>query len=213
MTFAFPRVYPILDVSAIPQKGRERFLKELGEGLTEAGVTLLEYRNKSGDEWELIADAEMLRQSLPAEKVKLILDDRADLVEKVQFDGVHVDAGDVTPANARWLLPPHHIIGTFGGSESLVEGILSEPANYFSIGPVFASKTKQTARGPIGVEGVRKLRDEAGPNPVLVAVGGITLETAASVLAAGASTIGVSAAIFRSDDPVAEFGRWITELQ
>lgn len=42
MSFAFPRVYPILDVSAIPQTDRERFLKELGEGLTEAGVTLLE---------------------------------------------------------------------------------------------------------------------------------------------------------------------------
>ncbi|MFZ1937544.1 MAG: thiamine phosphate synthase, partial [Terracidiphilus sp.] len=89
MSFAFPRVYPILDVSAIPQTDRERFLKELGEGLTEAGVTLLEYRNKSGDEWELIADAGTLRQSMPAEKVKLILDDRADLVEKLQFDGVH----------------------------------------------------------------------------------------------------------------------------
>lgn len=212
MSFAFPRVYPILDVSAIPQTDRERFLKELGEGLTEAGVTLLEDPNKSGDEWELIADAGTLRQSMPAEKVKLILDDRADLVEKLQFDGVHVDSGDVTPANARWLLHPHHIIGTFGGSESILEGILAEPADYFSIGPVFASSTKQTPRGPIGVDGVRKLRVEAGPDPVLVAVGGITLETAPAVLAAGATTVAVSAAIFRTDDPVAEFRRWMSEL-
>jgi thiamine-phosphate pyrophosphorylase len=213
MTFSFPRVYPILDVSAVPQTSRERFLKELGEGLTEAGVTLLEYRNKSGNEAELTTDAGMLRQSLPNGKVKLILDDRVDLIEKLEFDGVHVDAGDLTPANARWLLDPEAIIGTFGGSESLLEGILAEPADYFSIGPVFESNTKQTTHSPIGVDGVRKLREEAGPDPILVAVGGITLETAPAILAAGATAVAVSAAIFGSDDPVAEFGRWMAELR
>jgi thiamine-phosphate pyrophosphorylase len=82
-----------------------------------------------------------------------------------------------------------------------------------SIGPVFASQTKQSIRAPIGIAGVRKLREEAGTKPVLVAVGGITLETAQAVLAAGATTIAVSAAIFRTNDPVAEFQRWMAELK
>jgi thiamine-phosphate pyrophosphorylase len=213
MPFSFPRIYPILDVYSIPEINRERFLNWLGDGLTEAGVKMLEYRNKSGDETQLLADAGVLRRALPAGKVKLILDDRADLIEKLGFDGVHVDAGDVTPTDARWLLDPDHIVGTFGGSESLLPGILSEPVDYLSIGPVFESKTKQTTRDPIGVEGVRKLREQAGPKPVLVAVGGVALETAPAVLAAGATTVAVSAAIFRTDDPVAEFRRWMADLK
>jgi thiamine-phosphate pyrophosphorylase len=140
--------------------------------------------------------------------IKLVLDDRVDLVEIMGFDGVHVDAGDLPAAEARRQLSPAHIVGTFGGSESLVPGILDQPADYFSIGPIGLTQTKQTKKPPIGPEGVRRLREQAGPAPVLVAAGGVTLETAANVLAAGASAVAVSAAIFRRPDPAAEFIRW-----
>lgn len=212
MAFSFPKVYPILDSAVIPRSGRSEFLRKLGEGLADAGVTLLEYRNKSGADEELLADALILRETLPAEKIKLILDDRVDLIEQARFDGVHVDTGDVSPAEARQRLGPGRIVGTFGGSEALLPGILKESANYFSIGPVFATTTKQTTKRPIGADGVRRLRAEAGPEAVLVAVGGITLATAPAVLAAGASTVAVSAAIFRTADPAAEFRRWMAEL-
>ncbi len=210
--FCPPKVYPILDASIIPATGRAEFLKRLGESLAEAGVTLLEYRNKSGAEAEALADARVLRAIMPAGKIKLILDDRVDLVERIDFDGVHVDAGDVTPAEARRLLGPERIVGTFGGSETLVPGILSEPADYFSIGPVFPTRTKQTSKTPIGIDGVRRLREEAGTGPVLVAVGGITLATAAEALAAGASMVAVAGGIFRQVNPAAEFRRWVMEL-
>ena len=149
---------------------------------------------------------------MPAGKIKLILDDRVDLVEQIGFDGVHVDAGDAAPAEARRRLGPERIVGTFGGSEALVPGILDEPVDYFSIGPVFPTRTKQTTKTPIGMEGVRRLREEAGAGPVLVAVGGITLATAAEALAAGASMVAVAGGIFRQADPAAEFRRWIVEL-
>jgi thiamine-phosphate pyrophosphorylase len=212
MPFSFPKIYPILDSAVIPQLGRAEFLRRLGGELAEAGVTLLEYRNKTGSEAELLADAAILRAALPAGKVKLILDDRADLVECTGFDGAHVDAGDVAPAEARRLLGPERIVGTFGGSETLLPGILKEPVDYLSIGPVFATTTKQTTKTPIGAEGVRKLREEAGPGAVLVAVGGVTLESAPAVLHAGASVIAVAAAIFRSADPATEFRRWRAAL-
>ena len=209
MLFSFPKVYPILDASIVPAAGRAEFLRRLGESLAEAGVTQLEYRNKTGAEEELIADARILRAAMPAGKVKLILGDRVDLIG---FDGVHVDAGDAAPAEARRLLGPERIVGTFGGSEALVPGILSEPADYFSIGPVFPTRTKQTSKTPIGMDGVRRLREEAGAGPVLVAVGGITLATAAEALAAGATMVAVAGGIFRQADPAAEFRRWIVEL-
>jgi thiamine-phosphate pyrophosphorylase len=208
MPFSFPKIYPILDSTVIPQAGRAEFLRRLGGELAEAGVTLLEYRNKTGSEAELLADAAILRAALPVGQAKLILDDRADLIERSGFDGVHVDSGDAAPAEARRLVGPERIVGTFGGSETLLPGILKEPVDYLSIGPVFATTTKQTTKAPIGVAGVRKLREEAGPSAVLVAVGGVTLESAPAVLDAGASVIAVAAAIFRSADPATEFRRW-----
>jgi thiamine-phosphate pyrophosphorylase len=212
MRFPFPKIYPILDASIIPIAGRAEFLHRLGGELANVGVTLLEYRNKTGVEAELLADASVLRAALPTGQVKLILDDRVDLIELAGFDGVHVDAGDLKPADARRLLGPHRVVGTFGGSSALVPGILDEPADYFSIGPVFPTRTKQTATPPIGIAGVRRLREEAGPDPVLVAVGGITLATAAEALATGATTVAIAGALFRQPDPAAEFLRWIAEL-
>jgi thiamine-phosphate pyrophosphorylase len=209
----FPKVYPILDASFIPATGRAEFLHRLGSGLADAGVTLLEYRNKTGTEAELLADAAILRTSLPAGKVKLILDDRADLVEKTGFDGVHLDAGDMKPAETRKLLGASRIIGTFGGGAAgLVPGILEAPADYFSIGPVFATRTKQTASPLIGMDGIRRLRAEAGVRPVLVAIGGITLATAAEALSAGATVVAIAGALFRQPNPAAEFRKWMAVL-
>jgi thiamine-phosphate pyrophosphorylase len=212
MKFVFPKVYPILDSSVIPTERRAEFLRELGSALAEAGVTLLEYRNKNGTEEAIMADARILRQAMPPKKVKLILDDRVYLVDVAGFDGVHVDVGDLAPATARRLLGPDRIIGTFAGSDALLPGILDEPADYFAIGPVFTTRTKQTDKAPIGVEGVRRLREEAGPDAVLSAAAGITLDTAMAVLNAGANMVAVSEAIFRAPNPAAEFRRWMERL-
>jgi thiamine-phosphate pyrophosphorylase len=209
MDFAFPKIYPILDSSFIPAVGRAEFLKALGASLAAAGMTLMEYRNKIGSDPEILADAAVLRAAMPRKSIKLILDDRVDLIEQTGFDGVHVDAGDVTPAEARRLLGPGRVVGTFGGSDALVPGILNEPADYLSIGPVYSTTTKQTTKASIGPEGVARLREQAGPDAVLVGVGGITLETAGAILATGANSVAVSAAIFGTADPVGEFRRWM----
>ena len=213
MAFLFPRIYPILDASIIPATGRAEFLNRLASSLADAGATLLEYRNKTGTDSELLADAAALRAAMPVQNVKLVLDDRADLVEQVDFDGVHVDAGDLSPTEARRLLGPDLIVGTFGGAEALLPGILDQPVDYLAVGPVYRTTTKQTDKAPIGPEGVRRLRQQAGPDRVLTAAAGITLETAPLVLAAGATAVAVSAAIFRAPDPAAEFRRWHAALR
>jgi thiamine-phosphate pyrophosphorylase len=90
---------------------------------------------------------------------------------------------------------------------------LAAPADYLSIGPVYPTVTKQTSKAPIGVEGVRKLREQAGADAVLVAVGGMTLKTAPAALAAGASLVAVAGGIFRSVDPAGEFRRLVSALK
>jgi len=213
MPFTFPKLYPILDSSFIPRINRAEFLKRLAGGLAEAGLTLLEYRHKTGSDDEIVADADILRAVLAAPTIKLILDDRVDLVDQTGFDGVHVDAGDLPPAEARRLLGPERIVGTFGGSEEFLPGILDAPADYLAIGPAYTTTTKQTARAPIGPEGVRKMRAMAGPDRILTTAGGITLATAPLLLAAGATSVAVASALFNTPDPVAVFRRWMAELE
>ena len=212
MPFSFPKIYPILDASILPATGRAEFLHRLGSELADAGVTLLEYRNKTGSDAEILADAAILRARMPAQNIKLILDDCAHLVEQAQFDGVHVDAGDVSPEEARHIVGAKRIVGTFGGSDAFLPGILDAPADYLAIGPVYPTTTKQTAKPPIGPEGVRRLRGQAGPERILTAAAGITFETAPLILAAGATAVAVSAALFRTSDPAAEFRRWKAAL-
>ena len=212
MDFLFPKLYPILDSSYLPAIGRPEYLSQLGRSLSDAGVTLLEYRNKSGNELQLLEDASILRAAMPRGLTKLILDDRVDLVDRIGFDGVHVDAGDASPAEARAALGRERIIGTFGGGEAMLPGILAAPVDYLSIGPVFPTRTKHTTNPPIGLDGVARLRRQAGAGPVLVGVAGVTLSTAAAVIQAGASLVAVSEAIFAAPDPAAEVRRWMAAL-
>jgi thiamine-phosphate pyrophosphorylase len=207
-----PKVYPILDSAVIPGTGREVFLDRLGRSMADAGLRLLEYRNKRGTDAEVLADARVLRSAMPVGQVKLVLDDRVDVALAAGFDGVHVDTGDLPPADARLLLGSERIVGTSAGGEGHLDEGLAGLVDYIAFGPVFPTTTKLTSAAPIGVEGVRRFRAAAGPDAVLVAAAGITLETAPAILEGGANAVAVAAAIFRAADPAAEFRRWMAML-
>jgi thiamine-phosphate pyrophosphorylase len=151
---------------------------------------------------------------MPAGQVKLILDDRVDVALAANFDGVHVDTGDLPPQHARRLMnAPAHIVGTSAGNEADLRRAVAQPVDYISFGPIFPTTTKQTSAIPIGIEGVLRFRQVAGFEPVLVAAAGITLETAPAILQAGADTVAVAAALFSHPNPVAEFKRWMAVLR
>jgi len=213
MAIALPQIYPILDDSFLPKDGGSGYLDRLGRSLADAGVTLLEYRSKSGTDAEVLADARVLRAAMPAGQVRLVMDDRVDVALAAGFDGVHVDAGDLPVPDARLLLGVDRIVGTSAGDERQLMSALATEVDYVAFGPVFPTTTKQTSAVPIGIEGVRRFRAVAGPDALLVAAAGITLETASEILEAGANTVAVAAAIFRQDDPAAEFRRWVAALK
>jgi thiamine-phosphate pyrophosphorylase len=214
MSFVIPKVYPILDSSVIPTLDRAAFLDRLGRSLADAGVRLLEYRNKTGMDAEVLADAKLLRAAMP--ETKLIQDDRVDVALAAGFDGAHVDMGDLPVSDTRRLLGAGAIVGTSaGGDVDSAEGVaalIRAGADYVAFGPVFPTTTKQTSARPIGIEGVRRFRALVGPEAVLVAAAGITLETAPSILEAGANAVAVAAALFVQNDPAAEFLRWASVL-
>ena len=205
----FPRLYPILDASFITPSSEPRydFLQRLVADLSASGVTILQYRNKQGSEAEIFADAAAMRAAAgPA--VKLILNDWPALAVQAGFDGVHVGQQDMTPRAARAIVGPGRIVGVSTHNEAQLRAATEEPVDYVAVGPVFATTSKENPDPVIGLEGLRQAR-KITSNP-LVAIGGITLETAASVWAAGADSIAVISAIFSSSQPdraAAEFLR------
>lgn len=210
MAFVLPIIFPILDSASIPAAGRVAFLDRLARSLAQSGVRLMEYRNKSGSDAQVLADARQLRAAMPS--TVLVMDDRVDVALAAGFNGVHVDAGDLPPADARALMGPEAVIGTSASSEAQLAEALATPSDYIAFGPIFPTTTKQTSAAPIGMDGVRRFRSYAGPGAKLVAAAGITLETAPAILEAGADAVSVSAAIFSKPDPAAEFERWIAVL-
>jgi thiamine-phosphate pyrophosphorylase len=190
----FPALYPILDASFLAKtQDRAAFLRRLVGGLAAAGVGVLQYRNKTGTEAEILADARMMREAAGS-GMMLVLNDWPDLAVAAGFDGVHVGQTDLSPAEARKIVGPGKIVGVSTHNEAQLRAADAEPVDYIAIGPVFATATKANPDPVVGLEGVRmgrRLTDKP-----LVAIGGITVENAVEVRRAGADSVAVISAIF-----------------
>ena len=189
-----PPLYPILDAAFLPAgESRAAKLTQLVVSLAEAGVEILQYRNKQGSDADILRDTEVIRTVAPA-GLKLILNDYVDLVAEAEFDGVHLGQEDMPPHEARALLGPHAVIGISSHNEAQLRFAAAEPVDYIAIGPVFATTSKENPDPVVGVEGVqlaRRLTDKP-----LVAIGGITLGNAPEVWGAGADSVAVISGIF-----------------
>ena len=197
----FPPLYPILDVEFLPPvaERRHEFLSQLVQSLTEAGVEILQYRNKQGSQSQILRDAEYLRAAAPPH-LKLILNDFPHLSARARFDGVHLGQLDTSPQNARTLLGGGTIVGLSTHNEAQLRAADLEPVDYIAIGPVFATSSKRNPDPVVGLDGVRLARRLTKKS--LVAIGGITLENAPLVWAAGVDSMAVISAIFSAgEDP------------
>jgi thiamine-phosphate pyrophosphorylase len=199
-----PRLYPILDASFFADT---KALLAAAEELASAGVTLMQYRNKSGNAREMLEHARGLRRIFPKDQnphfsqnqgevghpitnsVLLIMNDRADLCVATDFDGVHVGQDDLSPESVRKIIGPDRWLGvSTHNAEQLGEADLTS-ADYLAIGPVFATSSKEKPDPVVGLEGLRRARSLT--RKPLVAIGGITRANAASVIEAGADSVAV----------------------
>lgn len=170
----------------------------VGEAVT-GGVTCVQLREKLCGTRDFIDQARQLKTLLQPAGIPLIINDRIDVALAVGADGVHLGQQDMAIADARFLAGPAMIIGI--SAESLEDAIRAERqgADYIGISPVFATATKADAAPPLGLEGVRRIR-EAVKLP-LVGIGGITQGNAGAVVAAGADGVAVVSAIIASRCP------------
>ena len=180
-----PRLYAILDVACFPDAS-EMFAA--AEEFASSGVTLLQYRNKSGSARQILDEARELRARLGA-NVKLIMNDRADLCVAAGFDGLHVGQDDLSPEAARRIIGPARWLGVSTHNPDQLAEADKTSADYLAIGPVFATSSKANPDPVVGLEGIRRVR-ELTRKP-LVAIGGITRANARSVIEAGADGVAV----------------------
>ena len=195
---SLPRLYPILDPACFSDAA-EMFAA--AEDLAAAGVTLLQYRDKSGNARRMLDNARELKQRLGA-TVKLIMDDRADLCLAAQYDGLHVGQDDLPAESARRIIGPARWLGvSTHNTEQLAEAGKTS-ADYLAIGPIFATSSKADTDPVVGLEGLRRAR-ELTSKP-MVAIGGITRANARSVIEAGANAVAVISDLLRDPRKSAE---------
>ncbi|MFC6644253.1 thiamine phosphate synthase [Granulicella cerasi] len=187
----FPKLYVILDVETLERRGL-RLSCVAGE-LARAGVELVQLRDKQGSPQDVLRRAAEVEREFAGTQCRLVMNDRADLAVLAGWTGVHVGHKDMPPVAVREVLSGAFVgVSTHDGEQ--VRAADAGEADYVAIGPVFATSTKLDAEPVVGLDGVRKAR--ALTSKPLVAIGGITLENARSVIDAGADSVAVISALF-----------------
>ncbi|PYR47988.1 MAG: thiamine phosphate synthase [Acidobacteria bacterium] len=148
-----------------------------------------------------------------------VINDRADIARLASADGVHVGQDDLAPAAVRLLVGEHAIVGLSTHTLEQVDEAVrlsvgpSRAITYVAIGPVFGTTTKATGYEAIGLAMVREASRRAGARGLpLVAIGGITLERAASVIEAGAASVAVISDLLATGDPEGRVREFIARL-
>jgi thiamine-phosphate pyrophosphorylase len=186
-----PRLYPILDTSLFPET---QTLYGPAKEMVAGGVTLLQYRNKSGNARQMLEQARELKGRL-GDSVKLIMNDRADLCIAAGLDGVHLGQDDLSPEGARKVIGEGLWMGLSTHSPKQVAAADQTSADYIAIGPVFATSSKANPDPVIGLDGIREARRLT--RKPLVAIGGITRANCLSVMDAGADSVAVISDLIR----------------
>lgn len=183
----FSGLYAIVDRGALDARGLG--VGEFARELREAGVRLLQYRDKDGSPQQILGAATDIAAAFEGSGAILILNDRADLTLLAEWQGVHVGHLDLPPEAARRVLGAGGIIGISTHKDDQVRAAEAGEADYVAVGPVFRTGSKADAEPVIGLEGVRRAR--ALTRKPLVGIGGITRENARSVIEAGADAVAV----------------------
>ena len=178
-----------------------RDLVEVVHAAVAGGVTLVQLRDKEAPLERLVETARALKEILAPAGIPLIINDSLEAVLAAPAEGVHLGQDDLDPAVARAALGRWAIIGTSAGDAEEAARVDPAVVDYVGIGPAYVTGSKADAGAAIGPEGLRALRAQL--ELPLVAIGGITEERAAAVMACGVEGIAVVSAIAGAPEPEA----------
>lgn len=199
--FPFPPLYAIADADACAKAGWT--LPAFAEACLDGGCSLIQLRAKHASSRNFLADAEQVVAAAASRHARVIVNDRADIARLSAASGLHVGQDDLAPADARRVVGAQADLGLSTHTEAQLAAALDEPVTYVAIGPVFGTNTKQTGYDAVGLRMVERAAAIVAGRMPIVAIGGITLESAASVLAAGATSVAVISDLLVGGDPAA----------
>jgi thiamine-phosphate pyrophosphorylase len=182
---------------------------DVARAFLEGGAQCIQLRAKtlSSDRFlELCDEVVAAADSLGA---AIVINDRADLALMSGAAGVHLGQDDLPVAAVRALLGLQAIVGYSTHSVDQIEEAARQPVSYIAVGPVFPTRTKDTGYEQLGINLVADAVSRSRGLPV-VAIGGITIETAPAVWAAGATSVAIISDLLAGGDPrarVASYNR------
>ncbi len=197
------RLYAILDAESCLRRGVH--LLDVARAWRQAGVTLVQYRDKVASPSAIALNASAIRAIFPEGAALLMLNDYPELVAECGFDGAHVGQGDASAAEARRLLGPDRLLGVSTHTADQALAASATEADYVAIGPVYATQTKADAEPVVGLCGVHAAA--AVVRKPLVAIGGIGVAQGRGVLQAGASAVALVSALLPREQEMDAFTR------
>jgi thiamine-phosphate pyrophosphorylase len=199
-TSHIPSLNAIVDADAAVQAGWRPI--DLARAFLAGGARFLQLRAKTMSGADLLDTASRIVAMAHAEGALVVVNDRADIARLAGADGVHVGQDDLSPRDVRSLVGDHAIVGVSTHTVEQIDQALDQPVSYVAIGPVFGTGTKATGYDRIGLDMVREAARRASARGLpLVAIGGITLGRAASVIEAGAASVAVISDLLATGDP------------
>ena len=173
----------------------------------EGGCRWIQLRMKDATDEEIEKEAVRVQALCKEYGATFLLDDRVELVKKLQADGVHLGKNDMPIAEARRILGKDFIIGGTANTFEDVKAHYEAGADYIGCGPFRFTTTKKNLSPILGLEGyteiVQQMKDN-GINLPIVAIGGITLEDIPDIMKTGVTGIALSGTILRAENPVEE---------
>lgn len=191
----FPALYAILDPSLTPEP--VAFARKLAE----AGVQLIQLRDKRGSSRKIHEQAREL-MSLQSSDVRIIVNDRPDIAAIAGAAGVHVGQDDLPVEDARKICRPPLWVGVSTHNLNQLREADATSADYIAVGPIFPTSTKENPDPVVGLDLLRAARQLT--RKPLVAIGGVTVESAAEVFAAGADSVAVIKDLARAGNGLRE---------
>ena len=211
--FASAPLYAILDTGVPLHPPRFAVL----DALLDAGVRVIQYRHKEFFDRNRYDECSLLACRAAERDACFFVNDRADIAVLSGARGVHLGQDDLPPAKARVVVGDDFYVGYSTHNLEQAARALCEPIDYLAIGPVFSTSTKKNPDPVVGLKTVRQLRAMMADSPLpripLVAIGGITLENARSVMEAGADAVAVIRDLFDAPDAGSRAKEFLNELK
>ena len=170
---------------------------EVAKLVLEAGVKVLQYREKDKNTGVMLEECLAIRELTRKAGCCFIVNDHVDISLLCEADGVHVGQEDLPLAAVRRLVGKKRLVGISTHRWDEARAAIEGGADYIGVGPLYATATKSTAR-PVGLA---YLEEAVAKCPIpFVAIGGVNERTLSDILRRGARCCAIVSAITLAGD-------------